>query len=150
MVPFHVTRDPFRKFVPLTVRVNAALPASAEDGTRLVRVGPATARFTEFETKGPGFVTVTARLPGAAMAAAGTVAENWFTLTNALATVVPLIWTVLAVKNPVPLMAMTIPDGLAATCAGFKLEIVGVGYKTGNWTTFDIGPPFGCTMSTES
>ena len=37
--PFQCTTDPFTKLVPVTVRVNAGLPAVVEAGLMLVRVG---------------------------------------------------------------------------------------------------------------
>ena len=60
-VPFHRTVDPETKFVPVTVRVNAAPPAVAEVGERVVMVGTAlfTVKLTEFDAPPPGVGLVT-------------------------------------------------------------------------------------------
>ena len=67
--PGHLTVEPVTKFVPLTVRVNCWLPASAELGTspggtavRLLMVGAPTVKGRGFDwqpTPKQGFVTVT-------------------------------------------------------------------------------------------
>ena len=61
---FHCTVEPEAKFVPVTVSVNAAPPAVAELGERLVMVGRGlfTVKVTEFDAPPPGagLVTTTA------------------------------------------------------------------------------------------
>ena len=75
-VLFHCTTAPVRKPVPLTVRVNAALYAVAEDGFNEVMAGGGsglTEKVTGEETP-PGDTTVMAGLPAAAISAAVTAA----------------------------------------------------------------------------
>jgi hypothetical protein len=83
--PFHFTTDPLTKSVPLTVSVNAAPPALAAAGLRLVVAGTGLfivkVRATEVPPPGAGVNTVTCAVPAAAMSAAVIVAVNWVALT---------------------------------------------------------------------
>jgi hypothetical protein len=76
--PFHLTTDPCLKFVPVTVSVKPAPPASAEDGLRLVTLGTGLGagltieNGSEFESPPPGggLDTATLAVPGTAISAA--------------------------------------------------------------------------------
>lgn len=71
-----LAEDPARKFVPVTVRVNALAPTGAVFGLSVVIAGPLTVIGLEAETDVLEFFTVTlsARAPAAVMALDGTVA----------------------------------------------------------------------------
>ncbi len=74
--PFHCTTEVEVKFVPLTVRVNAGPPTTAELGLMLVTRecwSPVIVNVTAFEVcppAGPGLKTVIWAVPGAAMSSA--------------------------------------------------------------------------------
>jgi hypothetical protein len=62
--PFHITVAPDRKPAPFTVRVNAAPPAAAEFGLRLVSEnGVDILNVNAFDVAPPGFCTVTLAVP---------------------------------------------------------------------------------------
>ena len=69
-----MTVEPLRKFVPVTVMVNAAPPATAELGLSVVIAGALTAILEAAEAAPPGFLTVMPTLPEEAREAVGTVA----------------------------------------------------------------------------
>ncbi len=77
-VPFHCTVVPGRKLVPFTVNVNAAPPAVAEVGLRLVIAGVGTVIGSVAAVDGlpPVFTTVMLALPALAIRLAGTAAVN--------------------------------------------------------------------------
>jgi hypothetical protein len=76
--PKFTTETPFTKFVPLTVRLNVALPAAIVVGLIVVTVGTGlfaavTVKFTagvDVPPPGAGFVTVTGLVPAVAMSVA--------------------------------------------------------------------------------
>jgi hypothetical protein len=70
----HMTVEPLRKLVPVTVIVNAAPPATAELGLIDVIAGALTAMLEADEVAPPGFFTVMPTLPEEASEAVGTVA----------------------------------------------------------------------------
>ena len=59
----HITVDPPAKFVPVTVSVNAALPAAAEEGLNEASVGPLTLNALAGEEAALVFCTVTLGVP---------------------------------------------------------------------------------------
>jgi hypothetical protein len=59
----HITVEPLKKFVPVTVSVNAAAPATAEVGLNEVIVGPTTVTVDAEDLAPPGFCTVRLSLP---------------------------------------------------------------------------------------
>jgi hypothetical protein len=81
---------PETKFVPLTVSVNAAPPAVAELGLKLVTVGACTALMVNVAAPEvtPEDVTVTFAVPAVAMRFPGTDAVSWLALTNVVANAV--------------------------------------------------------------
>jgi hypothetical protein len=97
------------------------------DGTGL----PTVVKFTVFEVPPPGagFVTVTATIPAAAMAAAGMVAVNCVELTNVVVRAIPAKLTTETETKFVPLTVSVKPDALPATAlVGEIVAIVGVGF----------------------
>jgi hypothetical protein len=133
VVPPKLTNEVDTKFVPLTVRVKAEPPVAALfgemeviDGTRL----PTVVKLTVFEVPPPGagFVTVTATIPAAAMAAAGIDAVNCVELTKLAAYDVPPKLTAAAETKFVPLTVSVKPAALPATAlVGEIAVIVGTG-----------------------
>ncbi len=76
--PFHCTVAPERKLVPLTVSVNAAPPAVAEIGLKLLMtgVGALIGNVAAPDGLPPVFTAVTLAFPGLAIRLAGTAAVN--------------------------------------------------------------------------
>ena len=70
------TTVPDRNPVPLTVNVNAALPAATLGGAMLVITGPGVVivRVTAFDTALPGFIAEICAVPGCAIKLAETAA----------------------------------------------------------------------------
>ena len=76
------TTDPVTKFVPVTVRVNCAPPATADAGLRLVSRGPpVTVKLLVEEGAPPGFATYTGTVPPFATSAVVTAAVSCVALT---------------------------------------------------------------------
>ena len=77
--PPHCTVEPDTKLVPVTVSVNAAPPATAEEGDSEEIVGAGAAPMVNekgADGTGPGFTTVIFTEPGAATRFAGTAAVS--------------------------------------------------------------------------
>jgi hypothetical protein len=77
-VEFQVTTAPERKFVPLTVSVNAGPVAAAEAGLRLVMVGVGTpiVNVAAVDAVPPAFAAVILALPVFVIKLAGTAAVS--------------------------------------------------------------------------
>ena len=94
-VPFHCTTEVDRKFVPVTVSVNAEPPAVALLGETIVSVGMGfvalmvKARAPEVPPPGAGVNTVTEAEPAVAMSVAEIAAVSWVLLTKVVARAVP-------------------------------------------------------------
>ena len=67
----HITVEPPTKFVPATLRVKGAPPATAEVGLSDVMVGPTTVTVEAEDVAPPGLCTVNFRLPVLATSLAG-------------------------------------------------------------------------------
>jgi hypothetical protein len=102
--PFQLTVAPERKFVPLTVSVNAAPPAFAVEGLRpeIVGVGMLTGNVVAVDTVPPALVTVIFMLPALAISAAGTAAVNCVELTKVVTSPDPFQLTVAPERKLVP------------------------------------------------
>jgi hypothetical protein len=134
VVPPNVTNEAETKFVPLTVSVKAAPPATALSGEIVVIVGrelpPLMVKFTGLEVPPPGvgLVTVTDAVPADLIAAAGTAAVNCVELTNVVVGIVPPKLTIEVVIKLAPLMVRVKPAALPATAlVGDIAVIVGTG-----------------------
>ena len=144
-VPLKLTTEDELKFVPLTVNVKAAPPASALDGESDVIVG--TGLFTvngeapEVPPPGAGLVTVTLNVPAAAMSAAVIAAVTCVEFTNVVVLEFPLKFTVAPVTKPVPLTVSVNPAAPAIALVGEIVVIVGGGFVTGKMTVVEVPPP---------
>jgi hypothetical protein len=132
--PPKLTIEPAMKFVPLTVSVKAAPPATALFGEIMVIVGReaaplVTVKFTAFEVPPPGagLVTVTADVPVEAMLVAGIAAVNCVELTNVVAGAAPPKLTIDDATKFVPLI-VSVKAAPPATALFGEIEVIlGVG-----------------------
>src|SRR5580704_17813545 len=101
---FHSTTVADRKPVPVTVRVNPALVATADAGVMLTRagVGALTGNVSVFEIVPPEFTPMVTS-PGFEISVAATGAVSWVALTTLVVRAVPFHWMVAPVRKPVPL-----------------------------------------------
>ena len=91
--------------MPLTVRVNAGLPATAEFGDRLVMAGGAVmVKVTGGGEFCPASTTVTEAVPVDAMSGAGTAAVSCPALTKVVTRPLPFQVTCVALVKPAPLI----------------------------------------------
>ena len=102
-LPFQVTWLPLVKPVPLTVRVNGEVPATAEFGDRLVSVAAALmVKVTEGGEVCPESTTVTDAVPADAISAAGTAAVSWPALTKVVTRPLAFQVTCVVLVKPAP------------------------------------------------
>src|SRR5436309_15285739 len=107
-LPFQCTTDDATKFVPVTVNVNAALPATLSVGDRELTVGPGFGVFMvkvcalDVPPPGVGLTTVTKAVPAVAMSAAVIWAVSWVLLPNVVERAAPFHWTVDGATKLVP------------------------------------------------
>src|SRR6266436_634172 len=132
-LPLNLTRDcPVTKPVPFTVSVNAAPPAVALDGASEVMVGSGllTVKFVGADVPPPGaaFVTVTGKVPPAAMSAAAIAAVTCVALTNAVVFAAPLKFTTAPLTKPVPLTVSVNGAPPAVALAGDSDVMAGAGF----------------------
>jgi hypothetical protein len=86
-------------------RLKPALPAAAELGWRYDNVGTGfgvTLIVVEFDTEGPGLLTVIVNVPNDVRSVAGIVAETKFGLQPFTVMLVPFTWTVEKEMKPEP------------------------------------------------
>ena len=108
--PFHFTTEALMKFVPVTVRVNAAPPAVAEVGEIIVSVGEGlfvaalmvNVCALEVPPPGVGFKTVTEAVPAEAMSVAGTIAVSCVALPKVVVNAAPFQFTTEELMKFVP------------------------------------------------
>jgi len=148
-VPFHLTADAASKALPLTVKVNPALPAVALAGAIALTAGSGLTLVIEKvwspedPPPGAGLLTVTLALPAAAISAAGTAAVSFVTLEKVVASGFPFQFTTdpetkllpltVKVNSAVPAVAEA-GDSDVSAGAGFVLTIVKA-------DTADVPPP---------
>ena len=126
-LPFHFTVAPLTKLVPVTVSVNAGLPACALFGESAVMVGAATVNVTAFEAAPPGFATVICAVPAAATSVAGMAAVSCVAPTNVVERELPFHFTVAALTKLVP-VTVRVNAGLPADALfGESAVMVGAG-----------------------
>jgi len=132
-LPLKVTVELLMKFVPFTVKVNAAPPIMALIGETLVMVGVGLigagltmVKGTAFEVPPPGagLVTVTAAVPAEANAAAGMAAVNCVELTKAVVRAAPAKLTTDAEMKFVPLTVSATSALLPATALVGEITVI--------------------------
>jgi hypothetical protein len=145
-VPFHCTVEVETKFVPVTVRVNAAPPAVALAGESEVAVGDGlltvNVRAHDLPPPGVGFITVTPAVLAVAMWPAGTEAVNSVPLTYVVVSPVSFHCTVEVETNFVPATVRVNAAPAAVALEGESEARVGAGLLTVNVTAQE-GPPAG-------
>src|SRR5215471_19289083 len=134
LAPFTCTVAPLTKFVPFTVKVNAAPPAVALLGERLLMVGTGllTVKVAAADVPPPGvgFVTFTESVPAVAMSLAGMLAVTCVALTKVVVRLLPLTWTVAPLAKLVPLTVNVNAAPPAVALLGERLLMVGTGLLT--------------------
>jgi hypothetical protein len=99
LCPFHRTFEVAPKFVPVTFKVNALLPANTLEGVNVVAIGTGllVAKVSELDAPPPGegLETVTKAGPAVAVFAAGTIAVTIVLLTNVVVRLAPFHLTTL-------------------------------------------------------
>src|SRR5207253_2979984 len=151
--PFHRTTDePATKFVPFTVNVNAAPPAVADVGLRLVVVGTGFAGVEivnvwafEVPPPGAGLNTVTDAVPAVARSVAGMDAVSCDAETNFVVRLAPFHRTT---DEPATKFVPFTVNVNAATPTeadiGLRLVVVGTGFgdvEIVNVWAFEVPPP---------
>jgi hypothetical protein len=134
--PFHCNADVLRKFVPVTVSVNAAPPTVALAGLRLVIEGAGLLIMKEsaddMPPPGEGFTTITLAVPADVMSAAVIAAVTIVLLTNVVVRIEPFHCTVELLRRLVP-FTVSVNAALPAIAEdGLKLDIDGTGLFTEN------------------
>lgn len=131
-VPLKLTVEVDTKFVPFTVSVNAAPPAVALLGERVVMVGNGLLMVkvadAEVPPPGAGFVTVTLIVPPVAISAARMAAVSCVALTNAVVFAAPLKFTTAPLTKPVPLTVSVNAAPPAVALAGDSDVMTGAGF----------------------
>ena len=132
--PFQRTLEPMTKPVPLTVRVNAALPALAEVGEMLEVVGAGLLKVKvwAFEVPPPGAAlnTVTEAVPATARSAAVIAAVNLVEETKVVLRLVPFQFTLEPATKPEPLTVSVKAAPPAVPVVGLTLVVAGAGLLT--------------------
>ncbi len=148
-VPFHCTTAPVRKLVPFTVKVNAAPPAVAEVGLRLVMLGVGALIGNAAGADGlpTELAAVMLALPALAIKLAGTAAVSCVALTNVVVRPVPFHCTVAVERKPVPLTVNVNAAPPAVADVGLRLVIAtAVGALMGNVSAVEALPPVFVTV----
>ena len=153
--PFRLTTDPATKPVPVMVTVVAGLPAGAEFGPTLARVGAgfATTNVSAADAVPLAFRTTTDRLPVFASAAAGMTAASCVGLTKVVAIRLPLTVTTESGPKFAPISVTVVSGPPTMAVAGVRLVTVGAGsvivsVLTAFWPR--VAPPTGVPRVTVS
>jgi hypothetical protein len=134
LAPFQRTTEVLAKPLPLTVRVRAALPATALDGDRLLMAGTGgvagavvmvKVRLPEVPPPGAGVKTLTAREPAVARSVLVIVARSWEVLTKVVVRLAPFQRTTEVLAKPLPLTVSVSPLLPATALLGDRLLTVG-------------------------
>jgi hypothetical protein len=138
------TTDVETKPVPFTVRAKATPAATALDGDREVIAGAGlfTVKLTAFDVPAPGagLVTVTLKMPAAAMSDARMAAVSCVALTSVVARAIPLKLIVEPLTKFVPFTVRVKAAPPAVALAGAMLVIARTGF-TVKLTAFEVPPP---------
>jgi hypothetical protein len=144
-LPFQRTTEPLTKFVPVMVRVNPPLPATAVDGLIVVIVGDGfvmvKVAMLDVPPPGAGLKTVTFAVPAVATSLAGMVAVSTVLETNPVVRSLPFQRTTELVTKFVPVMVRVNPPLPATAVAGLRVSIVGSGLVMVKVTVLDVRFP---------
>jgi len=144
-LPFHCTTEPERKFVPVTVSVNAVPPGVALEGESKVAVGAGLlmvkVRAPDVPPPGEGFATVTESVPAVAMSLAEIAAVNWVLLTKLVARALPFHCTVEPETKFVPVTVSVNVAPPAVALEGESKEAVGAALLMVKVRAPDVPPP---------
>lgn len=131
-LPFHHTVELFTNPLPLRVSVNAAPPAAAEFGFRLVSAGAGllivNVAAAVVPPPGAGLVTVTLAVPAVAISVAGIAAVNCVALTKVVVRKPPFHHTVESLMKFEPLIVSVNAAPPAIAEVGLRVVIVGTGF----------------------
>lgn len=140
-----LTTELAAKLVPFTVSVNAAPPAVALVGERVVTVGTGLlmvkVALAEVPPPGAGLVTVTLTAPGVTTCAAVIAAVSCVALTNVVVDAVPLKLTTDVETKLVPFTVKVNEAAPAVTLGGESVVTVGTGLFTVNTEAAEVPPP---------
>jgi hypothetical protein len=146
-LPFHCTMDELMKFVPVSVSVKAAPPASTLLGEIELSVGLGFGALMvnvcalDAPPPGVGLNTVTGTVPAATMSAAVIWAWSWVLLTNVVVRLLPFQRTTDVVAKFVP-VAVSVKAGPPAVALLGEIELsVGAGLLIVNVWEADVPPP---------
>jgi hypothetical protein len=146
--PLKFTTDVETKFVPFTVSVNPAEPASAVAGEIVVIVGTGFGaalilKLMALDVPPPGvkFTTVIGGVPAAATSLARIAAVSCVALTNVVTRAVPLKFTVELAMKPVPFTVSVSAPEPETTPVGESEVITGAGLFTVKFTPAEVPPP---------
>jgi len=141
-----LTVAPLIKPVPLTVSVNAALPALALAGESELRRGRGllivNAAFPDVPPPTPGVETTTFTTPAFAMSADVTAADSCVALTSVVVSAVPLKLTTDAAAKFVPFTVRVNPGPPAVVFEGDSEAIVGAPGRLVNENAASVASPF--------
>ena len=143
--PLTCTTEPLTKLPPLTVSVNAPLPAVVLLGEMFDKdgAGLTTASVNGDDVPPPGaaLLTVMERFPGDATSLAGMDAVSWVELTNVVVRADPLTCTSDPLTKLLPLTVSVNPARPADTLAGEMLDMEGAGLLTASESADEVPPP---------
>ena len=146
--PFHLTLDPETKPVPVTVRVNAAPPAVADEGESEVMVGVGLLTVKVFPVDvpppGAGLKTVTVGVPAVAMSVASMEAVACVEEMTLVVRSTPFHRTLAPETNPVPVTVRVNAVLPAMAELGESVEMAGIGLfaaVTENAAWLEVPPP---------
>ena len=150
-VPLRFTTEEETKFVPFTVSVKAAPPASVLAGESDVIVGRGLLTVKDCAVEGPdvgaGFDTVTLNVPAVTISATVIAAVTCVALTKVVVRELPLKVTVAPDRNPVPLTVSVKAAPPTVAPAGESDVMVGTGLFTANGEFPDVPPPGGAFVT---
>ena len=132
--PFHFTTEPLMNPVPVTVKVNAAVPAVAFVGDSVLIAGTGfaalivNAAVPDVPPPGAGLSLLPARSPPLAMSAAVIAAVNCVALTYVVVRLDPFHFTTEPLMKPVPVIVKVNAAVPAVALAGDSVLIVGIGF----------------------
>jgi hypothetical protein len=132
VVPFHCTAELAIKLEPFTLKVNAALPAVAEEGERLEASGTGALMVNDccadVPPLGPEFTTVTDAVAEPATSAAGTCALSCAAETYVVASADPFQFTSELLIRPAPFTVNVNAALPAVALDGWSDVIAGLGF----------------------